>query len=52
MIAAGAALIHRFDWMAYVFGGVLLVTAVRLLVARHDNLEPERSPMVRLARWL
>ena len=50
MIAAGAALIQRFDWMAYVFGGALLFTAVRMLVARHDNLEPEKSPVVRLAR--
>jgi tellurite resistance protein TerC len=52
MIAVGAALIHRFDWMAYVFGGILLFTAVRMLVARHDNLEPEKSPVVRLARRL
>jgi tellurite resistance protein TerC len=52
MIAAGAALIQRFDWMGYVFGGFLLLTAVRLLVARHANLEPERSLVVRLARRL
>ncbi len=52
MIAAGAALMQRFDWMAYVFGVALLLTAVRMLVARHDNLEPEKSPVVRLARRL
>jgi tellurite resistance protein TerC len=52
MIAAGAALIQRFDWMIYVFGGALLFTAARLLVARHDNLEPEKSPIVILARRL
>jgi predicted tellurium resistance membrane protein TerC len=52
MIGAGAALIHRFDWMVYVCGGVLLFTAVRLLVARHDNLEPEKSPVVRIERRL
>ncbi len=52
MIAAGSALVQRFDWMAYVFGGLLLFTAVRMLVARHDNLEPEKSPIVRLARRL
>ena len=50
MIGAGAVLIQRFDWMAYVFGGAMLFTAVRMLVARHDNLEPEKSPVVRLAR--
>jgi len=50
MILAGVSLIRRFDWIVYVFGGLLLLTAVRLLVARHDNLEPERNPLVRLCR--
>jgi len=50
MIGAGAALIRRFDWMIYVFGGVLLLTAVKMLIARHDNLDPDRNPLVRLAR--
>ncbi|UCG32251.1 MAG: TerC/Alx family metal homeostasis membrane protein [Phycisphaerales bacterium] len=50
MIAAGIALIERVLWMTYVFGGLLLVTAVKMLVARHDNLEPDRNPLVRLAR--
>ncbi len=53
MIAAGAALLHRFAWMTYVFGGLLLLTAARMLVARHDNLAPEETVVVRLARrWL
>ena len=50
MIAAGTALIHRFEWVTYVFGGLLILTAVKLLVARHDNLEPERNLLVRLTR--
>ena len=50
MIAAGTVLIHRFDWIAYVFGGLLIATAVKMLVARHDNLQPDRNPLVRLAR--
>ncbi len=29
-IAAGAAALNRFDWMLYIFGAVLLVTAVRM----------------------
>jgi len=53
MIAAGAALLHRFGWMTYVFGVLLLFTAARMLVVRHDNLAPEESLVVRLARrWL
>ncbi len=50
MIALGTALIHRFDWIVYVFGALLLLTAVRMLVIRHDNVEPERILFVRLAR--
>lgn len=50
MIGLGAALVARFDWTAYVFGGLLLLTAVRMLVVRHDNLEPERNVFVRLVR--
>ncbi len=50
MIAAGTALIQRFSWITYVFGGLLLVTAFKMLVARHDTLKPERNPIVRLAR--
>jgi len=30
MIGAGAALIHYFDWIIYVFGGLLILTAVRM----------------------
>ena len=50
MIAAGAVLIARFDWIVYVFGALLILTAARLLVARHDNIEPDKNLAVRLAR--
>ncbi len=50
MIAAGGALIDRFPWVTYVFGAMLMVTAVKLLVVRHDNLKPEKNPAVRLIR--
>ncbi|MGD8453959.1 MAG: TerC family protein [Phycisphaerae bacterium] len=52
MIAAGAALIHRFAWVTYVFGALLILTAVKMLVTQHDNIEPDRNPLVRLARRL
>ena len=52
MIAAGAALLQRFDWIAYVFGAFLIFTAVRLLVIRHETLEPEKNLLYRVARRL
>jgi tellurite resistance protein TerC len=33
-IAAGAAALNRFDWVLYIFGAVLLITAVRLAMGR------------------
>ena len=50
MIYAGVALIDRFDWLVYVFGLLLLASAVKMLVVRHDSIHPERNIFVRLAR--
>ncbi len=50
VIAGGIALIERFSWLVYVFGALLIFTAVKMLVVRHDNLEPERNPLIRLIR--
>jgi tellurite resistance protein TerC len=52
MIAAGTVLIREFWWVIYVFGGLLILTAVKMLVARPENLDPDRNPLVRLARRL
>ena len=50
MIALGVVLIERFTWMIYVFGVFLILTAVKLLISRHDNFEPKKNPMVKLAK--
>lgn len=49
-IFAGVGLLERFEWMLFVFGGFLLVTAVRLL--RHDDEEihPDQNPVLKLVR--
>lgn len=52
MIAAGAALIHRFSWIIYVFGVLLILTAVKLLLAGDEQVHPDRNPLVRAARRL
>lgn len=50
MIAAGAVLLRSFGWVSFVFGGILLWTALRLL--RHDDADPhlDTNPVLRLAR--
>lgn len=50
MIAAGAALIHAFDWMFYVFGAILLISAARMLKPEDDQFDPGKSVLVRIAR--
>ncbi len=49
-IFAGVALIERFDWILYVFGAFLIVTAVR--IARHSETEvhPDTNPVLKLVR--
>ncbi len=52
MIAVGAELIARYHWILYVFGVLLLVTAVKMLVIR-EHSDPAQSIAVRWAkRWL
>ena len=50
MIFAGIALIDRFSWLIYVFGLLLLVSAIKMLMVRHDSIDPERNFAVRFAR--
>lgn len=50
MIAAGAVLITRFTWITYVFGALLLLTAIKLLVAKEGAVHPEKNLAFRLAR--
>lgn len=50
MIAAGSLLLQRFTWIVYIFGGVLLLTGLRMFVVEETRIEPEKNPLVRLAR--
>ena len=50
MIFGGIALLERFDWLVYVFGVILIFSAVSMLVIRHDKLAPENNAMIRLVR--
>jgi tellurite resistance protein TerC len=50
MIAFGAALVNRFEWILYVFGFFLLVTGVKMVFTSQEGVHPERNPVVKLAR--
>lgn len=50
MIAAGALLLQQFTWIVYVFGGILLLTGLKMFRSDDTRIEPEKNPLVRLAR--
>ena len=50
MIGIGALLLARFHWIIYLFGGILVITGIRMLRSGGTEIEPEQNPLVRLAR--
>ena len=50
MIGLGALLLERFNWIIYVFGGLLIVTGFRMFTQKEAQVDLERNPVVRLAR--
>ncbi|MBE0617488.1 MAG: TerC/Alx family metal homeostasis membrane protein, partial [Proteobacteria bacterium] len=50
MIAAGARLIAEFGWILYVFGGFLVLTALKMLLLKPGETDPEKLLVIRLAR--
>ena len=51
-IFAGAALLAKFHWVMYVFGAILVITAIKLLSMPDDGVHPDRNPVYRLMRRL
>ncbi len=52
MIGVGAALVSRFHWVLYIFGAFLVFTAVKMLVMKTDETDPNANIVVRLTRRL
>ena len=50
MIAVGAALINTFSWITYVFGALLLFTAIKMLLTNEGDIDPNKNTLVRIAK--
>ncbi|MCB9205957.1 MAG: TerC/Alx family metal homeostasis membrane protein [Ignavibacteriales bacterium] len=50
MILGGSSLLNKFDWMIYVFGGLLLLTALRMLIKKEEEFEPEKNILVKITK--
>jgi tellurite resistance protein TerC len=51
-IAAGVALISRFEWILYFFGAVLVYSGWKMLREKDVEVHPDRNLIIRAARTL
>lgn len=53
MILVGSVLIAKFSWIIYVFGAFLVLTGIKMVFKKEEEIHPERNPVVRLfKRWM
>jgi tellurite resistance protein TerC len=49
-IFGGLALLHYLHWAIYVFGGILVLTGLKLIVRKEGQVDPGKNPVLRLAK--
>ncbi|MGC8928827.1 MAG: TerC/Alx family metal homeostasis membrane protein [Myxococcota bacterium] len=49
MIFLGVALVTKFSWLFYVFGIILIYSAIKLIVRKEEDIHPEKSLVIRFA---
>ena len=49
MIGIGAALVKNFHWVLYIFGGFLILTALKMLFMKEKEEHPENNPII---KWI
>ncbi|HLF35683.1 MAG TPA: TerC family protein [Cyclobacteriaceae bacterium] len=50
LIIFGAALINNFSWVSYIFGILLIFSAVKMITARQDNVDPYKNPVIKFLK--
>lgn len=50
MIALGAMFMIHFQWIVYIFGGLLIATAVKMLMIRQDDINIGHNPLMLFAK--
>jgi tellurite resistance protein TerC len=48
-IAAGS-LLMQYQWVVWIFGGLLIATGVKMAFAPEQGVDPEKNPLIRLFR--
>ncbi|MFL6530796.1 MAG: TerC family protein [Chthoniobacterales bacterium] len=53
MIWLGVSLVSRFHWILYIFGAFLLVTGIRMMLSRGEEIDLEHNFILKLCRrWM
>jgi len=47
-IAMGVALITKFEWIIFVFGGLLIYSGVKMATQKETEVHPEKNPVLKL----
>ncbi|PIR21568.1 MAG: hypothetical protein COV45_02150 [Deltaproteobacteria bacterium CG11_big_fil_rev_8_21_14_0_20_47_16] len=50
LILLGTALVSRFHWIFYIFGGFLIVTAIKMALQDDEEAHPEHNYVVRMVK--
>lgn len=50
LIFAGTTLLGLFHWLTYLFGGFLVLTAIKIVRSSEAGYHPETNPVLKLAR--
>ena len=46
-IFAGVALLEKFHWTIYIFGGILIFTGIKMLFDTDKKIEPDKNPVIK-----
>lgn len=49
-IVAGSALINKFHWMTYIFGGFLVLTGIKMSFYKSDKVNPGKNIFIKIFR--
>jgi tellurite resistance protein TerC len=49
-IIAGLDLIERFSWSIYIFGGILIITGIKMALGKEEDIAPEKNFAVRMVK--
>ncbi|KNZ70827.1 integral membrane protein TerC [Thermincola ferriacetica] len=45
-ILLGVSIITRFEWVLYIFGGILIITALKIIFGKEEEIHPEDNKLV------